>query len=84
MSSCRRESCSSDESIRIEDIAQAGGACVPITMKEEEETLQAHHRTAAERIQQACPLFFAALYIRVFQRSAMGLAFCGADLPVCG
>jgi hypothetical protein len=37
-----------------------------MTMKEKEGTLRASHRTAPQRIQQACPLFFAALQTRPF------------------
>ncbi len=38
--------------------------------KEKGGTLRASHRSAAERIQQACPLFFAALQTRFFKGAA--------------
>ena len=68
----------------------------PPVMKEKGGTFRASHRTAAERIQQACPLFFAALQTRFprkryamptcsdFQRWSSGsaLARCRKTLPL--
>jgi hypothetical protein len=47
--------------------------------KEKGGTLRASHGTAAERIQQACPLFFAALQARFFKGVPMGLRRTNGD-----